>query len=470
MDHLQNIRSLLEKSGYDKHAEIIPMPVSGSSRKYFRVLLSKNNSESVLASFNNDISENIAWNSFTQHFRSIGLRVPEILNRDESYKYFLIQDLGNTTLFDILASDRNKAEKLLFEVVNNLLDFQIDGINNLDLDVAYPVKEFSRRSIMWDLNYFKYYFVKPHNIDFNEDRLESDFENFTNILLGANCKYFNYRDFQSRNIMYFNDELWYIDYQGGRKGPLQYDLVSLLNQVKAGYSSELKKQLYDHYISNLKNRLPDEIENFEKYYHDYEYFRLMQVMGAYGFRGKVQRKGHFLQSIAPSISALKNLMDKMPFHNQLKELANVLEQITIITDYSESNITDGLTITVNSFSYKKKGIPVDTTGNGGGHVFDCRSLPNPGRYDGLRDYTGIDKPIIDFLSEKQEIKEFISSVKLIIDQSVKNYLERSFNQLQINFGCTGGRHRSVYSATTIGRYLADKYPEVNIVVNHNELE
>jgi len=470
-NHIKNIRSLLDISGFESNAEIIPLPVSGSNRIYFRVIFSKvSETKSVLASYNSDVSENIAHNSFTVHFRSLGLRVPEIYARDDSYHYFIIQDLGDTTLFDLLEKDRQKALNLYKNVITDLLNFQLKGIQNLDLDVAYPVKSFDRRSVMWDLNYFKYYFIKPHDISFNENLLESDFEVFADSLLNSNRNYFNYRDLQARNIMYHDNELWYIDFQGGRKGPLQYDLVSLLNQVKAKLSEDNKHELHDHYLTELENRLPGSQIEFEKYYADFEYFRLMQVMGAYGFRGKIQRKAHFLQSIAPSISSLKELMEKSPFSSNMKELRNVFNQIIEISDYKETETNDELTIAVNSFSYKKKGIPIDTTGNGGGHVFDCRSLPNPGRIANLRDFTGLDKEIINYLKDKPEMKVFISSATEIIDQSVSNYLERGFNNLQINFGCTGGRHRSVFSASTLGKYLKNKYPSANVIINHNELD
>lgn len=468
-NHIENIRLLLAKSGFESDAEIIPLPTSGSNRVYFRVLFSKgSNPESLIASFNNDINENIAYNSFTSHFTSLHFNVPVIYSRDTTYKYFLIQDLGNITLFDLLNVDRRLAIEQYKKVVSDLLKFQIEGIKNLDLDVAYPVRIFNKRSIMWDLNYFKYYFVKPHNIDFNENLLENDFEAFADALLESNCNFFNYRDFQSRNIMYNDDKLWYIDFQGGRKGPLQYDLVSLLNQVKAKLNDETKNELYNLYVDELEKALPGSKMEFEKHYGDFEYFRLMQVMGAYGFRGKIQRKAHFLQSIAPAISSLKKLMEKSPSNSNLNELTNVFNHIIDISDYQETTSNNGLTITINSFSYKKKGIPMDTTGNGGGHVFDCRSLPNPGRLAGLRDYTGLDKQVMDYLEEKPEMMDFLASAKSIIDQSVKNYLNRKFENLQINFGCTGGRHRSVYSASTVGKYLEDKYPEATIIVNHNE--
>ncbi len=469
-NHIQNIRLLLIINGYPNKSQIIPLPTSGSNRLYFRVIFTENhNPKSILASFNNDINENIAHNSFSIHFKSLGFNVPDIYARDESYQYFLLQDLGDITLFNLLMEKRSIALDYYKQAITNLVQFQTTGIKNLDLDVAYPIKSFNRRSVMWDLNYFKYYFIKPHDIIFNEDLLENDFIKLTDKLLQSKCEFFNYRDFQSRNIMIYEDKPWFIDFQGGRKGPLQYDLVSLLYQVKAGLTNSEREILYNFYIAELNRVLPTEQLNFESYYNYFIYFRLMQVMGAYGFRGMVQRKAHFLQSIVPAIKLLEQLINSKPIDTDLSELHEVFNQIKEIDLYNTPIINNRLNISVNSFSYKKKGIPLDTSGNGGGHVFDCRSLPNPGRIAELRDYTGLDSQIISYLEEKEEMMNFIKNTKLIIDQSIQNYIERKFNSLQINFGCTGGRHRSVYSASQIGKYIKSKYPTSVVNINHKEL-
>jgi len=469
-DHIQNIKKLLNKVEFTGECQIIPMPSSGSNRLYYRIIFLDNAiHKSIIASYNNDVSENIAHNSFTQHFKYIGFNVPEIYAHDESYKYFLIQDLGDVTLFNMLETNPKKAIEYYKIVISDLIDFQIDGIKNLNLDVAYPVKEFNKRSIMWDLNYFKYYFVKPHNIDFNENMLEDDFERFAELLLTADLSYFNYRDFQARNIMIYNDKPWYIDFQGGRHGALQYDLVSLLYQAKANLGDDIKLQLYNHYIKTLNTKLPGTSIAFEKLFPSFIYFRLMQVMGAYGFRGLVQHKAHFLQSIPMVISSLSALLQKSDIGVELPELSNIFNQILLL-DYSISNkISDNLTININSFSFKKKGIPIDISGNGGGHVFDCRSLPNPGRIAELRDFTGLQKPIINYLEKQNEVTEFLKNSKNIIDQSIENYRKRKFSNLQINFGCTGGRHRSVYSASKIAEYVKSKFPDVIVEVYHFEI-
>lgn len=470
-DHLQNIRELLEKEGYPNDNQIIPLPTSGSNRNYYRVVFSGNFEPSTLiASYNSDINENIAHLSFTVHFESLGLSVPQIYTRDNSYKYFLMQDLGDITLFDMLSVNRTKALEYYKKAIVDLVKFQTEGILGLDLDVAYPVKKFNKRSVMWDLNYFKYYFVKPHDINFDENILEDNFEKFTDILLSSELDYFNYRDFQSRNIMIHKDKPWYIDFQGGRKGPLQYDLVSLLYQAKANLGDETRDLLYNHYIDILNSVLPGKQSMFEENFTYFIYFRLMQVMGAYGFRGLVQRKAHFLQSIPLVISSLSNLLQKSPLNAKFTEINNIFKQILSLS-YSDAPIKkNGLTININSFSYKKKGIPVDISGNGGGHVFDCRSLPNPGRIPELRDYTGLQQPIIDYLENQKEVNDFFINAKAIVDHSISNYIERNFNNLQINFGCTGGRHRSVFSASKIAEHINNKFPDVNVVIRHMEID
>lgn len=467
--HINNIRLLIKASGFKGDYDIIPLPISGSNRLYFRAINRGKEKDTMIASFNDDVNENIAHNSFTKHFINIGINVPKIIARDGSNKYFLIQDLGKTALFDLNRHKPKEAIEYYMKVVSDLVEIQVEGIKGLNLEVAYPVKYFNQRSVMWDLNYFKYYFLKTHNISFNENLLEIDFEKFTEKLLLSESKYFNYRDFQSRNIMIHEKNPWYIDFQGGRMGPLQYDLVSLLNQVNAKLSSSEKKIIYKHYLSKLNKKLPGKVEMFEKYYHDYEYFRLMQVMGAYGFRGIVQKKAHFLQSLLPSIKSLKNLLEESPFDEDMKELNNIFKQIIKIDCYSTVKPNTVLNVSINSFSYKMKGMPIDITGNGGGHVFDCRSLPNPGRISDLRDFTGLEEPIIQYLEKQKEVDSFLKNAHGMILQSIDNYILRGFAHLQINFGCTGGRHRSVYSANLTRKLLEDKYPNISVTLKHNEL-
>ncbi len=323
--------------------------------------------------------------------------------------------------------------------------------------------------MMWDLNYFKYYFLKLAKIQFDEQALEDDFQTFSDYLLSADSDYFLYRDFQSRNVMLKNEKVYFIDYQGGRRGALQYDLASLLYDGKADIPESVRKQLFDFYLAELKKYIPVNDSVFEASFKGFVLIRIMQAMGAYGFRGFYEKKEHFLKSIPFALKNLEYLMQDVSLPVELPELFNVLNQLIHSEILKEiGQVKSNLTVIVNSFSYKK-GYPVDSSGNGGGHVFDCRAINNPGRYPEFNNLTGKDIEVQEFLEQKSEIGIFLNAVKVIVGQSVKNYLERDFTNLSISFGCTGGRHRSVYSAEKIAEYLKNNFT-VNVVLNHRELQ
>ncbi len=463
------IASLLAKNGYPLPAQIKPLPLSGSDRQYYRVYFKKDPQSTLIAAYTPDIRENKAWYTFSKHFKTLDLPVPEIIGHDESFTYFLLQDLGDSSLFDLVTKDPGeKAIKLYKNAIRDLLRFQVEAIKGLDLDVAYPVRSFNRKSIMWDLNYFKYYFVKPNGILFDENKLEDEFEAFSNLLLQAETGYFMYRDFQSRNIMICNGKPWYIDFQGGREGPLQYDLVSLLFQARANLTMEVRSQLKSYYLSELEKILPGKTETFNAYYTPFIYFRLMQVLGAYGFRGQLQRKPHFLISTDYAVENLDQLMKTELPDIDLPELFSVFNQITAINKLKQQTRLSKhkLTIRINSFSFIRSGIPDDPTLNGGGFVFDCRALPNPGRIKELKDFTGLQEPVINYLENSPETKEFLDNVYHLIDQSIQNYHQRGFEHLQVNFGCTGGKHRSVYCAGKLAEHLQKYGHKISIVTNH----
>uniref|UniRef100_UPI0035647E73 RapZ C-terminal domain-containing protein n=1 Tax=Draconibacterium sp. TaxID=1965318 RepID=UPI0035647E73 len=324
-------------------------------------------------------------------------------------------------------------------------------------------------SMMWDLNYFKYYFLKLAKIHFDEQALEDDFQLFSNYLLSASSNYFLYRDFQSRNVMLKDDDVYFIDYQGGRLGALQYDLASLLYDGKADIPESVRAQLYDFYISELKKYMKVDEEKFSAYFKGFVLIRIMQAMGAYGFRGFYEKKEHFLKSIPYALKNLEVLLSDLRLPVDLPELTSVLKQLThseVLKEIGQQK--SNLTVRITSFSYKK-GYPEDPSGNGGGHVFDCRAINNPGRYEEYKKLSGKDMSVQEFLEQKSEIRLFIDAVKVLVDQSVKVYLERGFTHLSLGFGCTGGQHRSVYSAEKIGEYLQNNYP-VNVVVVHREQE
>ena len=428
----------------------------------------------MIGAFNADVKENTAFLSFTSHFKKSGLPVPEVFAVSSDLKKYLLEDLGDTTLFDFLSATREKegfSENIISEykkVLQILPKIQILAGKDLDYSVCYPRAAFDKQSMMWDLNYFKYYFLKLAKIQFDEQALEDDYQAFCEFLLSAESDFFLYRDFQSRNVMLKNQEVWFIDYQGGRRGALQYDLASLLYDGKADIPEIVRQQLYDFYVEELKKYIPVDNSRFAAYYKGFVLIRIMQAMGAYGFRGFYEKKEHFLKSIPFALKNLEYLLADLKLPVELPELVKVLNDLTQSEVLKEIGRTQtNLTITITSFSYKN-GYPADLSGNGGGHVFDCRALNNPGRYPELAVFTGKDIEIQQFLEQKSEIGVFLNAVKQIVDQSVKVYLEREFTNLSVSFGCTGGRHRSVYSAEKIAEYLRNNYP-VNVVVNHREM-
>ena len=460
----ETIAGLIENVG-EKALEINAMPSSGSSRKYFRV---KTDKRVLIGAYNLNIEENDAFFSFSKHFHECGLPVPEILAISDSKEIYIQTDLGDDTLFNHVENclkngkyDEGTVE-LYKKSLDKLIDFQTIGHKGLDYSKAFPTAEFDEMSIMDDLNYFKYCFLKEHEeISFNETRLDTDFQTLTRYILEAPSDFFMYRDFQSRNIMIVDNEPYFIDYQGGRKGPLQYDVVSLLYQVKAKMPQEMRDELIEYYKQKLSIST-----DFDKYFPAFVLLRLLQVLGAYGFRGLIQKKLHFMQSIPYAIREIMNVNEKWSLPFDLPELQAVIKQFVVLLAKYENVEPERLTITVNSFSFKNGGVPYDKSGNGGGFVFDCRALPNPGRYIEFKQKTGEDVEVQEFMDDKPDTHYFMQNVQLLVFQSIDNYLERGFKNLQINFGCTGGQHRSVFFAQRVGEMIHENYPMVNVEINH----
>lgn len=493
----KTIAELIENLG-EKVLGINAMPSSGSSRRYFRV---KTDKRYLIGAHNINIEENDAFFSFSKHFHECGLPVPEILAISPSKEIYIQTDLGDVALFHHVENclkngkyDENTIE-LYKKSLDKLVDFQTVGHKGLDYSKAFPTPAFDEMSIMEDLNYFKYCFLKEQEeISFNETRLDTDFKRLAKYILEAPSDFFMYRDFQSRNIMIVDNEPYFIDYQGGRKGPLQYDVVSLLYQVKARIPEKLRAQLIDYYknrlaeisplrfapveMTNEKNRhserlkgveespAHDLIKSFDKYFPAFVLLRLLQVLGAYGFRGLIQKKLHFMQSIPYAIREIMKACDNWSLPFELPELQAVIKQFGVLLLKYESVEPERLTITVNSFSFKNGGVPYDKSGNGGGYVFDCRALPNPGRFVEFKKSTGEDADVKEFLDDKPDVHYFLQNVQMLVYQSIDNYLERGFKNLQINFGCTGGQHRSVFFAQRIGELIHENYPMVNVEINH----
>ena len=463
---------LLAKKTNPNFCRIEKLPQSGSNRKYFRIFAEN---EAVIGVFNDDIKENNAFFSFTHFFLSQKINVAKIITIDETKQFYILEDLGDETLFAFLIAHRTQ-EKIdenvisyYKKVLQQLPLLQLSGKKGIDFSVSYPRYAFDKQSMLWDLNYFKYYFLKLVNIPFDEQLLENDFHSFIDFLLETDSDFFMFRDFQSRNIMLYNGKPYFIDYQGGRKGALQYDLASLLYDGKADLYPELREELLDYYLKQLSNYISINQEVFCKYYDGFVLIRILQALGTYGFRGYYEKKSHFLLSIPYAVKNLKYLLPRLKFGSKIPTLISVIQQITesdfVVSCSLPENI---LTVTITSFSYKK-GIPQDMTSNGGGFVFDCRALPNPGRLPEFKNATGKDISVINYLEDFEEIKYFKNITTQLISQSVDNYLERNFSHLMVNFGCTGGQHRSVYFAEKLAKYLNQKYPDINIVNIHREL-
>lgn len=470
---INKLDKLFEKWANEKSSKIRFLAQSGSNKKYFRII---GKEKTVIGVFNEDEKENKSFISFTKHFWEKGLNVPKLYAQSLKDNIYLIEDLGDTTLYSLVDKEKQSvqlSESLLEyfkKALRELIRFQVEGRKELDFSVCYPRKSFDRQSIMWDLNYFKYYFLKLAKIQFDEQKLEEDFQIFTKYLLSANSNYFMYRDFQSRNILVHREKLYFIDYQGGRKGALQYDVASLLFQAKINLSPEIRNSLLKFYLNKLHQKLKVNSQKFLKHYYDYVLIRLLQTLGAYGFRGYYENKFHFLLSIPYAIKNLEWLSDNNHLPKKLPELNRVIASILKTEEFKNLGVKSSdkkLTVTLNSFSYKE-GIPKDFTGNGGGFVFDCRSLENPGRYPEYLSSTGLDENVIRFLNDRSDVKEFLNSVYSIVNESVAKYLKRDFKNLMINFGCTGGQHRSVYCVESLANYIREKF-DVSVLVNHTQI-
>jgi aminoglycoside/choline kinase family phosphotransferase len=503
-----NLAALFESWCGEAPLAMSKLPGSGSYRSYYRI---NGKHGVVIGAHNEDIRENEAFIAFTTGFRHAGVPVPEVLASDPVNRIYLLSDLGDVTLYQFLTEKRAEGlsgqrsslvgsgvSPLPSEVMDVykkaiawLSVIQVKAGALIDYTLCYPRAAFDRQSMMWDLNYFKYYFLKLAKIPFDEQALEDDFAGLCDLLLAADAGFFLFRDFQSRNIMVVHGEPWFIDYQGGRKGALQYDVASLLYDGKADLSEPVRMELLDFYLDKLEEIYPVNREKFLNVYYGFVLIRILQALGAYGFRGYYEQKSHFLQSIPFALKNLKHLRAKNLVGFGLNTLMEVID--TMVANeklYNQesvkvSNVNDiinkelpvsnslksddhKLTVTIHSFSFKRS-IPADASGNGGGFVFDCRALPNPGRLEEYKHLNGKDQPVIDYLKNYPEVNEFLANVFSLVDQSVKTYVARDFQNLMVSFGCTGGQHRSVYCAETMAKHLASS-EKVHVNLRHIEQE
>ena len=455
---------------------VVRLTAAGSNRVYYRLSLSDGKTFVGVEGTNPD--ENKAFLVIGRHLREAGLPVPEVLAVSDSGMSYLLQDLGDDSLFGLMESARTggsyspEQTALLEKVMRLLPDFQFKGGAGLDYSVCFPCESFDRRSIFWDLNYFKYSFLRATGLEFHEARLEDDFERLASVLL-ADAPYdtFMYRDFQARNVMVKDDEPWFIDFQGGRRGPVEYDVASFLWQARAAYPASLREHLIDTYIGSLCRYRKVDGGMFRKGLMHFVLFRTLQVLGAYGFRGYFERKQHFIESIPQAISNLKELLDAGVGAKEYPYLLQVLSEMVRLPQFAPASApADGkLTVRVMSFSYRKGGIPEDNSGNGGGFVFDCRAMHNPGKYEQYKKITGADAPVIEFLESQGEVQHYLEHVYGLVDPAVDKYIGRGFLNLMVAFGCTGGQHRSLYCANHLAEHLKDKFGDrIHIVLEHRE--
>ena len=474
MDNTYNhIKNLFATFSKEEILRIEKLQQSGSDRTYYRIYASEN---TFIATFGLNTKENKTFIAFSKHFRERLLPVPQIFAVNGDGTIYIQEDFGTESLLNKLEQNgfTDYVFSLFKQSLQKLVSMQVLGHEGLNYDLCLTAKEFGKQAIFSDLLYFKYYFLDTLKLPYDKQIMLDDFEALSTYLTKTEYKYFMFRDFQSRNIIIKNDEVFFIDFQGGMRGALQYDVASLLWQAKADLSEEWKNKLLDFYIDELEKALEKKVDRniFISQYNGYVLIRLLQVLGAYGFRGLFERKAHFLASIPLALKNLKWFVENKRVGIVTPEFDRVLKIMVsdeMINRFqpAQANNDTPLVVAVNSFSYKNF-IPQDDSGNGGGFVFDCRGILNPGRFDEYKTLSGKDKPVQDFLEQQTKMNEFLNSVFDMIDISVEDYLKRDFKSLMINFGCTGGQHRSVFAAEQTARHLRNKYKVKTIVTHTNE--
>ena len=461
---MKQLEQLFVKYKHENVKNIEELPSSGSNRRYFR--LTGENGDTLIGVKGTSVEENIAFVKISEHFYNQGIPVPRVFAVSDDKNFYIQEDLGDEILFKATEKGRtcgsfsDEERELLRKTMAKLPEIQFLGADGLDFSVCYPQPEFDERMISFDLNYFKYCFLKATGLDFSEIKLEDDFQRMSDILMRSTSATFLYRDFQSRNVMLVNGEPYFIDFQGGRKGPIYYDVASFVWQAKANYSEELREELVKTYLNSLRKYMPVDETYFRQQLRHFVLFRTLQVLGAYGFRGYFEKKPHFLQSVPYAIDNLRRLL-REPF-TEYPYLSGLLTELTQMRQFSQLNPQRKLEVRIYSFAYKK-GIPNDITGNGGGYVFDCRAINNPGKYEHYKHFTGLDQEVVKFLEDDGGVFSFLDNVYSLVDAHVQRFIERKFTHLMVCFGCTGGQHRSVYCAERLSKKF-----DVDIQVIHRE--
>lgn len=442
----------------------------GSNRKYYRL---QSAHHSLIGTEGTNPEEDATFVYLAQHFSQQGLNTPKLIIASEDGLHYLQEDLGGTSLFSLIQGGAKSGHfseeeiELILKTITLLPDIQFKGAQGLDFSHCYPIPEMDRRSILWDLNYFKYDFLKFTGIEFSEPKLEEDFNRLCDFILQNSSDTFLYRDFQSRNVMIKDEEPYFIDFQGGRKGPIHYDVASFAWQAKANFPEGLRERIVDTYIESASRYKKIDTVGFKRTLSVFVLFRTIQVLGAYGFRGIFEKKPHFIESIPFALANLKDLLKKNHYE-EYPYLIQTLYQLTELPQFQKKELPDNKSLVVKVFSFSyKKGIPTDDSGNGGGYVFDCRGVHNPGRYDQYKPLTGLDKEVINFIEANGEMKNFLEHIYALADAHVLRYMERGFTSLMFSCGCTGGRHRSVYSAQHLAEHISQKFG-VEVRLEHIE--
>lgn len=449
--------------------EVKKLSGAGSNRQYSRI--TAQDATTYIGVIGESYKENHAFLALADQMSKKGINVPKVIAVSDDEMSYLLEDLGDTSIYDIISKSKAQGDawntecvSLLEQIMSDLPTIQFETAKGFDFNNCSREKEFCPMVIRWDLNYFKYCFLKLTGITFDELRLEAEFDELEkNLMLCAEMdkmQSFLYRDFQSRNVMIKDGQPYYIDFQGGYRGPFYYDVASFLWQARAAYPQDLRNHLIDVYLKALQNNYTIEADTFKQNLNHFVFFRLLQVLGAYGFRGLHEHKVMFIEPIQ---QALKQILE----FDQYSYIHELLDEVARLPQFNQASGKGRLTVRITSFSFKK-GIPEDYSGNGGGFVFDCRAPHNPGRYDEYKKQTGLDQPVIDFLETNSTMPAFMENVFGLVDPAVETYIRREFTSLMVNFGCTGGQHRSVYGAQHLAEHLANKYPEARIILTHRE--
>lgn len=457
---MDRLFTLFRRNYGRNHQYVRPLTGSASNRQYFRL---GDDQSSCIGVIGVNPDENRAFIAMAAHFRLKGIPVPEVYAASDDAVAYIQEDVGDVALFGMIGSEAS--EEILCRTIRCLPDIQFKGAEDFDFSICHPIRKFDRRLVLFDLNYFKYCFLKPSGLEFDENRLQDDFERLADDLTSVDADTFMYRDFQARNVMVKDGNPCFIDFQGGMQGPIYYDVASFIWHARAGYSEELKMKMLEAYLDALSAYISVDRKEFLETLRLFVLFRTMQILGAYGFRGLVEQKAAFVVNIPEALASLDSQLE-MPFESY-PYLDSVLRRLAALPRFARSQQDGKLEVKVYSFSFKK-GIPQDLSGNGGGYVFDCRSIHNPGRYEPYKKLTGRDKPVIDFLEEDGEITGFLEHVYGVVDPHVETFSSRGFTSLMVSFGCTGGQHRSVYCAEHLAHHLADKYPHVRVRLIHRE--